>query len=70
MVSNLGLMGFDEKTKQMMLLATHPGVKVEQVIENTEFEMLVADKVTENKPPTDEELKKLREQVDPDKLYI
>lgn len=69
-VSNLGLMGFDDKTKRMILLATHPGVTVQQVVENTEFEMLVTDKVTENKPPSAEELRILREKVDPDKLYI
>jgi glutaconate CoA-transferase subunit B len=69
-VSNLGLMGFDEKSKRMMLLATNPGVTTEQVIQNTEFEMLIADKVGINEPPTDKELKILRENVDPDKLYI
>ena len=63
-------MGFDDKTKRMILLATHPGITVQQVVQNTEFEMLVADKVTENKPPSAEELKILREKVDPDKLYI
>lgn len=69
-VSNLGLMGFDDKTKRMMLLATHPGVTVQQILDNTEFEMLVADEVTANEPPTTEELRILREEVDPDKLYI
>ncbi|MEO0091331.1 MAG: CoA-transferase [candidate division WOR-3 bacterium] len=69
-VSNLGLMGYDEKSKRMMLLATNPGVTVEQVLQNTEFEMLVADKVTVNPEPTEKELKILREEVDPDKLYI
>lgn len=69
-VSNLGLMGYDEKSKRMVLLATNPGVTVEQVLQNTEFEMLVADKVTVNPEPTEKELKILREEVDPDKLYI
>lgn len=69
-VSNLGLMGFDDKTKRMTLLAIHPGVTVQQVLANTEFEMLVAAKVTVNEPPSPEELRILREEVDPDKLYI
>ncbi|MCX7784891.1 MAG: 3-oxoacid CoA-transferase [candidate division WOR-3 bacterium] len=69
-VSNLGLMGYDEKTKRMMLLATNPGVTVEQVLQNTEFEMLIADKVGVNPEPTEQELKILREEVDPDRLYI
>jgi glutaconate CoA-transferase subunit B len=69
-VSNLGLMGYDEKSKRMMLLATNPGVTVEQVIQNTEFEMLVVDKVTVNSEPSAKELEILRRDVDPDKLYI
>ncbi len=68
-VSNLGVMGFDEETKRMKLLSVNPGVTVEQVIENTGFEMLVAENVTENEPPSDEELRILREDVDPDGLY-
>ncbi|MEO0076084.1 MAG: CoA-transferase [candidate division WOR-3 bacterium] len=69
-VSNLGLMGYDDKTKRMMLLATNPGVSVEQVLENTEFEMLIAEKVGVNAEPTEKELEILRKEVDPDRLYI
>jgi glutaconate CoA-transferase subunit B len=69
-VSNLGVMGYDDKSKRMMLLKTNPGVTTEQVVKNTEFEMLVADKVGVNEPPSVEELKILRNDVDPDKLYI
>ncbi|MBS4015704.1 MAG: 3-oxoacid CoA-transferase [Candidatus Latescibacteria bacterium] len=69
-VSNLGVMGYDEKSKRMMLLKTNPGVTAEQVVQNTEFEMLVEEKVGTNDPPTAEELKILRNDVDPDKLYI
>ncbi len=69
-VSNLGLMGYDDKTKRMMLLKTNPGVTVEQVVRNTEFEMLVTGKITTIEEPTEKELEILRRDVDPDKLYI
>ena len=62
-------MGYDDESKQMKLLSLNPGVTVEQVIENTGFELLIADKITNNDPPTAEELKKLRENIDPDGLY-
>ena len=68
-VSNLGIMGFDEQSRRMKLLSLNPGVTQEQVLENTGFEMLVADKLDQNDPPTVEELRVLREEVDPDKLY-
>lgn len=69
-VSSLGVLGYHPVSKRMMLLATQPGVKVEQVLENTGFELLVAEDVAENPPPTPEELRILREEVDKDKLYI
>jgi len=69
-VSNLGVLGYHPDSKRMMLLATQPGVKLEQVIENTGFELLVAEHLAENPPPTAEELRILREEVDRDRLYI
>ena len=69
-VSNLGVMGFHPDSKRMILLATQPGVSVEQVLENTAFELLVAEHVESNPPPSAEELKILRQEVDKDRLYI
>jgi glutaconate CoA-transferase subunit B len=69
-VSNLAVLGYHPMNKRMMLLATQPGVGVEQVCENTGFELLIADDVVENPPPTSEELRILREEVDKDRLYI
>ena len=68
-VTNLCIMGYDDESKKMKLLSLNPGVTVEQVIENTGFELLIADNITRNDPPTAEELKKLRENIDPDGLY-
>ena len=68
-VTNLGVLGFDDETKWMKLLSVNPGVTVEQVIENTGFDLLIADKIESNPAPTDEELMILREKVDPNGLY-
>ena len=69
-VSNLAVMGYHPENKRMVLVATQPGVTVEQVIENTGFDLLVAETVEDNPPPTTEELRILREEVDKDRLYI
>lgn len=69
-VSNLGIMGYHPENKRMLLLATQPGISVAQVCENTGFDLLVADEVIENPPPSAEELRLLREEVDKDRLYI
>ncbi|MGB2897192.1 MAG: CoA-transferase [Anaerolineales bacterium] len=69
-VTTLAVLGFHPKSKRMMLLATQPGVTIDDVIENTGFELLMADEIEEYPSPTDEELRILREDVDKDKLYI
>jgi glutaconate CoA-transferase subunit B len=69
-VSDLALLGFDDGSKRMKLLAVNPGVTVEQVLQNTGFELLLPPEVEEGKPPTPEELKALREEIDPERLYI
>ncbi len=69
-VSNLAVLGYHPQTKRMMLLATQPGITVEDVVENTGFELFIPDKVESNPPPTAKELHILREEVDRDRLYI
>ena len=69
-VSNLAVLGYHPQTKRMMLLATHPGITVEDVVDNTGFDLVIPDKVESNPPPTAEELHILREEVDRDRLYI
>jgi len=68
-VTNLGVFDFEKESKRMRLIALNPGITVENVKENTGFEILIADKVEKNDPPTAEELQILREKVDPDGLY-
>jgi glutaconate CoA-transferase subunit B len=69
-VTTLGVMGYHPQSKRMMLLATQPGVTVGDVIENTAFKLLLADRVSANPAPDAEELRILREEVDPEGLYI
>lgn len=68
-ITNLALMGFDEDTKRMKLLSVHPGISVDQVVENTGFELLVPDEVGTSDEPTDEELRILKE-IDPAGIII
>lgn len=69
-VTNLAVLGYQPDNKRMMLLATQPKVSVEQVLENTGFELILGEHISENSPPSSLELKILREQVDKDQLYI
>jgi glutaconate CoA-transferase subunit B len=38
-ITNLGIMKFDEKTKVSYLAEYYPGVTIEQVLENTGFDL-------------------------------
>jgi glutaconate CoA-transferase subunit B len=69
-VSTLALMDFDPASKRMRLRATHPGVSVEDVIAATGFELLIPEQVEITEPPSAEELRLLREEIDPERLYI
>ena len=70
LVTSMGLFGFDEKTKYMELLAVAPEYSKEDVFKNMNFEPLVVKKIEELKPPTEEELRLLREEIDPNRGII
>lgn len=65
-VSNLGVFDFDTADHSMRLASVHPGVTVADVVENTGFELSIADSVPETRTPTDAELELLRNVIDPD----
>ena len=69
-VSTLALMDFDSDSCRMRLKALHPGVSVDDVKENTGFELIIPEQVEQNDPPSNEELRLLREEIDPTKFYI
>ncbi len=64
-ISNLAVMGFHPQSKCMQVISLHPGVSRKDITNNTSFDMLFADDVQITAEPTDEELRILREQVDP-----
>jgi glutaconate CoA-transferase subunit B len=54
----------------MAAVALHPGIKVEEVRQNTGWELKTAADLQITQPPTMEELTILREQLDPDGIYL
>lgn len=67
-VTDLGLLGFDERSKRMKLLALHPRVTTDRVQENTGFELQIETDLPVTEPPTENELAVLRH-LDPERLY-
>jgi len=64
-VSNLGVFDFETPDHAMRLRSVHPGVAVDDVVAATGFELVVPDEVPETRAPTDEELRLIREVIDP-----
>ena len=69
-ITNMAIMGFDEKTKRMQVESIHQGFAMEQVQENCDFELLKAQEIRITSPPTVQELEILRNKVDPEKYII
>jgi acyl CoA:acetate/3-ketoacid CoA transferase beta subunit len=63
-VSNLAVLDFGGAGHAMRLVSVHPGVRVEDVQAATSFPLVIED-VTTTRLPSDEELKLLREVLDP-----
>ena len=69
-VTQLGVMGFEEATKRMTLLSVHPGVSIEDVKKNSSFEIVIPSQVDITVAPTAEEIRLLREEIDPAKFIL
>jgi acyl CoA:acetate/3-ketoacid CoA transferase beta subunit len=65
-VTNLCVLDFDTPDHRMRLRSVHPGVTVEAVLAATGCKLTVPDEVPESRLPDDEELRLIREVIDPD----
>ena len=64
-VSNKGVFDFETPDHAMRIRSLHPGVTVDEVQELTSFPLVVPSDVPESRLPTDEELRLIREVLDP-----
>ena len=69
LITQLGIYGFDEYTKELLLFHRMPGVALEDILANSGFEIQLSEQVTEVPPPTLEELEIVRE-LDPCRLVL
>lgn len=60
-ITDLGVLRPDPVTKELTLVALHPGATIEGAREATGWELRVTEEVATTEPPTDEELEVLRE---------
>jgi glutaconate CoA-transferase subunit B len=68
-VTDLGILEPDE-TGELILTALHPGATVELAISNTGWPLRTSAKIKHTIPPTSEELCILRDELDPQGIYL
>jgi glutaconate CoA-transferase subunit B len=67
-ITNLGI--YDFEGGEMVLTSLHPGSTVQQVQENLGWKVKIAASIAVTDPPHVEELRIIREELDPNHLYI
>ncbi len=67
-VTDLGIMEPDTHG-ELIITAVHPGITVKQLKENTGWELQSATVVRTTEPPEENELRILREELDPQGIY-
>ena len=60
---------FDVETREMTLQTLHPGATLAEVKEAVAWDLAVAPDLVETEPPTGDELRLLREELDPHGMY-
>ena len=69
LITQLGLYGFDEESRCMKLLATHPGITIDDVQASSSFELIIPDDVGTTEPPPPE-VRRILGEIDPAGMVI
>jgi acyl CoA:acetate/3-ketoacid CoA transferase beta subunit len=67
-ISDKGVFDFETPARVMRVRSIHPGVSVDELIEDTGFPLVIPDSLEATRLPTVEELRLLREVIDPGSL--
>jgi glutaconate CoA-transferase, subunit B len=69
-ITNMAVMDFEPESKRMRVFSLNPGYSFQDVRDNCGFELLRTDNLEDTTPPSEKELRILREQVDPYRYVI
>ncbi|MGC8825588.1 MAG: CoA-transferase subunit beta [Anaerolineae bacterium] len=68
-ITDKAIFDFEPESKRMRLLSIHPGTTLEEVLAEMSFTPIVPDRVPFTEPPTPEQVRLIREEIDPEGIY-
>jgi len=69
-ITDKAVFGFDGETKRMVLLEVAPGLKPDDIQDKVGFELLIPPEVKKMEEPTTEDIRLLREVIDPQGYFL
>lgn len=69
-ITTLGILRFEKESKEMYLSTYHSSVSIQQVKDNTGWDLKISPDVRETEPPTGEQVRLLREELDPRGVFL
>jgi len=68
-ITDKAIFGFDPESKRMKVESIHPGATLEDILANLSFRPIVPDHLPTTEPPTAEQVRLIREEIDPNGMY-
>ncbi len=69
-ITDMGVYRFDPETREMMLVSIHPGITLQKIKENIGWDVKVARDLIETPPPGPDEIRIIREELDPRGIFL
>ena len=69
-ITDKAVFGFHPESKKMIIHSIHPGNTLEDVVNTMGFEPIIPDHIPFTEPPSLEQLTIIREQIDPERMYL
>jgi acyl CoA:acetate/3-ketoacid CoA transferase beta subunit len=70
LITDSAVMGFDPESHEATMVSLHPVVRLDDVVRETGFRLHVPKDVPPTPLPNSEEIRLLREEIDPDGIYL
>jgi len=69
-ITDLGVYRFSDKNFEMILTEIYPEISVDEIKSNLSWDVSVSQNLIKTSPPTEEELRIIREKLDPERIFL